>query len=526
MPMLPGATVSDVNPAGPPGAYERIDASPVAFGATVGEAMAGLGEHVRQITNETNVDAANNAFEQSKRAMLFGPDGFYTKNGADAVTAMQPTAAAIEDLRQQTRDNLGNGAQQRMFDYISRNSTRRDLDSMSSHAATQGQVYQKDVATSAITNAVTDSGNYWNDDQRFVESLGNIKMQAAKLAQLQGITGSPDAVKAQENHYVGEAWQARIKSVMAADPDLARQMFDQNADQIDAPHRAAIDAELVNRSYASMMKQLTAESRAANLATQQLRDRQTFNESSLLATITAGNDVKPEELTDLVASQGLSATGYEAIMHAREGNDDPHATLDAWRGANDGSLSADGINKLLIAHSISGKTAVDLQRAISATSNPIERSYFDQLKTVLGGNAIEKGMVDLTNEHGRLQAARWTQAQGEWTNRVQMNHEDPAKVMVDMQQRYQPQAVVPTWLPVPRMGVISNLEDAKTVGARTLAAHNAGTMSNEQYQTEAKTIMQYQQFYQQQQDHLRARQPNKPAAGGDNATVRGVTASE
>jgi hypothetical protein len=269
MPQIPAQTLPTVMPAGAPGVFQRVpEADASAFGALTARGISQVGaagEHAGNTAadiaimfqkqyNETATDAANSNFEGSVRDVLFGKDGFYTKKGSDALNAMKPTEEKLESLRQEVHDSLANPEQQRMFDYMSRRSAQRELYQMQGHATTEFKVWQGETAQGSIKNEVDDSATNWNDSKRFAQSLANIKIFADKLSVLKGIDPNSDAGKAAVTHYQGEAWSARIHSVMAHDPSLARQLFDQNSDQIDAAHRAQLDSQIASHEYTWAMR--------------------------------------------------------------------------------------------------------------------------------------------------------------------------------------------------------------------------------------------------------------------------------
>lgn len=264
MPQVPYNPIQTVMPDQALG-YQRIEANPEAFGAGAGRATQGLGGQVEQVgdvlarhaeifrkqQDEASVDESNTAFQQGVRDILFGNQttpGFYSLRGKDAMTAMNGTASKIEELRQATRDGMPSKEQQKMFDYITRRATERDLYSMSSHAATENRNWLATTAEGSINSEVNNSSSYWNDDSRFALSLGNIKIQAEKLAGLKGIDPQSEAGKAIVTHYQSEAWVARLKGIGNLDPTLAKRVFDDMPDgAMDVAHKAQMQTYLDNR---------------------------------------------------------------------------------------------------------------------------------------------------------------------------------------------------------------------------------------------------------------------------------------
>jgi hypothetical protein len=221
-----------------------------------GDTTADIAIAFQRQQNETDVDAANVKYDNTRRQMLFGEGGFYTKKGKDAYDARVPTETAIEDLRNETRKALANPEQQRMFDIMSRRSTQMDLRSMSMHAAQENHAYRVGVSEASIKNAQDDAAAYWNDPHRFARALGDITVHAENRARMLGHT-DPEQIKAEVGHYTSQAWVGRIKQAMGENPILAKALFEANKDQVtDAKDKIALEHELKVVAMPEEAKQL------------------------------------------------------------------------------------------------------------------------------------------------------------------------------------------------------------------------------------------------------------------------------
>ena len=114
------------------------------------------------------------------------------------------------------------------------------------HAVSEGNRFALDTNKSALENEVNNSASYWNDSERFGEAMGKIGALVESGARLRGET-DPESIKAATTQWQSRAWMARIQSMSAQNPHLARELFDQNAENIDATHRAQIDARLTQQ---------------------------------------------------------------------------------------------------------------------------------------------------------------------------------------------------------------------------------------------------------------------------------------
>lgn len=524
VPFDPNPTVA---PAPATGAFLNVPERPNAFGVGVAQAGQRMGATLADASNETAqtaqmfqreynetaVDSANTSYEASKRAVLFGPDGFYSKRGRDAMDAMQPTEQQLEGLRVDTRATLANPEQQRMFDYISRNASRRELYQMQGHATTEFKVWQGETAKGAIDNEVNNSATYWNDDQRFAQSVANIKMQAQNLLKLKGIDPNSDVGRAEITHYTSEAWSARVRSVMQTDPDMARALFDANADYFDAAHRATLDAQITQHQWTSMMRDDAQSRRDEALADKQLRQTQTTNEANILADEYSGKPHSMTQLADLVRTQQISPAMLGAIRAARnaaaDAPSDPRLLASFYSRVGDPNNPLTKEEVLNAAgRGIHGSAAAGLMQALNAQGrredNPVAQGYYASLKTALAGHNVEQGTVDLTHQAGREQAQLWAQAQAEWTRRVKVGNEDPQQVFADMMPRYQRDVVVPASWPAPRFGSVTSLQDVATVAQRTQGALKDGQISQQQADDQTRLLSLYESFYKDQQARQQA----------------------
>lgn len=555
MPDVPFNPNPTVAPAGAPGVFLNVERNPNAFGASVAQAGQNLGATLdqagtqtaqtvmkfQQEYNESAVDKANTALEKRNREnVLFGPDGFYNKRGGDAMDAMGPASQQLEQNRLDARASLSNPEQQRMFDYMTRRSASRELYQMQAHATTEFRVWQGDTAKGAIENEVNNSATYWNDDQRFAQSVGAIKIQAAKLLTLKGIDPDSDTGKAEITHYTSEAWSARIRSVMAQNPSVAREMFDANADQMDAGHRAVMDQQLTSHQWTQTMRETAAAQKDEQIAAKQQRDFQTGNEADMMGRAVSGKAPTTGELADALRTQAITPAAYHSIIAVTRGAadapSDPRllASMYGRIGDPNNPLTKDEV-LAAAGRGLHGGAAASLMQALNASSrreeSPVASGLYASLKTALGGHNVEQGIVDLTKEAGRQDAALWAQAQAEWTNRVRVKGEDPQAVFSDMIPRYQQKPAVPAYLPAPRLGAVLSIDDVKARSAETLAAVKSGQMSPADAAAQSQLLGQYEKFYQVQAARNAAalaakpKAPTAPPASG-KSKARGIAAQE
>lgn len=544
MPQIPVQTLPEITPAGAPGVFQRVpEADPTAFGELrargfqqlggslekAGDTAASVALLFQSLQNETRAKEADRLLTNKLIDLQFNPKtGFQTKLGKDAVDGYQPAFNTANQIYEDARAALPNDEARRMFDNSALRSLRYSTESMASHAAQQNKQWMLHESEGRIQNFIDQGAAYWNDDKRFAQIMATVRDESISRAELMGL--GMEATNQSIQHYQSEAWAARLHSVMAHDPDAARAMFDANADAVDAPHRAALDAQIANHQYTWMMRENVREQREERQAEHDLRILQTGNESNLLARAISGEPPSPTELADALRAQKIRPDAYFAIERAKneKGQDNNEIMLDLWKRAGRGEDITKDVYAAVTLGELRGVTGAEMVRYVSQRqkeeTNQEERGYFNVLKTALGGHALEQGMIDLTKEHGHAAAALWARANEEWTRRVVVNHEDMPTVLHDMLGRFQPILDTPRGLPRPRMGPVSSLQDVGAVWQSTADAYRRGELTKSQYDHEADLLVQYKGIYEQaEQRRKAAEQRQQQPSGGKKAKLKSVT---
>jgi hypothetical protein len=540
MPQIPGQTTQTVFGQPPGGDYLNVQASPEAFGSQVaqeGRRLGGvvsdfgdLAQHAvkfQQQQNEAEVDQSNSLFEQQKRDQAAK---FYSLQGKDAVDAYKGTSETIEDLRQSVKNGLGNREQQRMFDYISRRSTDSELYRMSVHAAGQNKEWLKTTAVGAINNEINNSATYWNDDTQFANSMGNIKLQAEKLVRLQGIDPDSEAGKVAVTHYQGEAWQARIRSVMQQSPDVAREMFDANADQIDAAHRSTLDSQITQHQYMFASKQAAQEQRDQARAEhfQKLAQQETF--STVFADAMNGK-FDPQRASDLVRAQVITpeqalAAQNESVK-ATEARGHSPDEFRLWIALANGSA---GPNQIAAGAgpggTLSAETAAQMGKFWAEKQQGLLRltdeQNWDSVSDSIGAKALSMG-INLFGMDEKVHAQIISQARTEWTRRVIVGKEDSFKVAEDLRQKYAPMVSDTRMLPRPKVG--GDIVDRNTLNSAAAAlkdAVNNGRMAPGDANDQAALLNRYKNLFDLQEKNAAKKPAPSVEGSGKKAKVLGI----
>jgi hypothetical protein len=300
--------------------------------------------------------------------------------------------------------------------------------------------------------------------------------------------------------------------------------------------RPDLGKRLIDGVFEHIQRENSLENQAESRADHDLTTHQRDNESILFGAVVQGQPMTDAYLGNLVRTQQISPSGYNAIKAVQQkqadGADDPLIVARLWDGIGSDKVSSDDVFNGLTAGKINAKTADEMIRSLNTRrttqTNAVERGAYDTLKTALGGHALESGMLDIFGEGKKAQAQLWTQAQGEWNKRVIVGKEDPQAVLADMMPRYE-KAIPdkPSAWPNPRFGAVQSIQDVATVAAKTKAAFQAGQISQDTYNTEGDLLARYSAYFQQADARKAAvAKAGVPARGSRPAPPLAPAASE
>ncbi|HEX9489785.1 MAG TPA: hypothetical protein VF930_05840 [Stellaceae bacterium] len=322
-----------------------------------------------------------------------------------------------------------------------------------------------------------------------------------------------------------------VRDLGSRDPDaalaLARRISDPANYQGMLPEtREKRAAAAENLAYTVTVQAAMRQQKSDAAEDRALRKDQQANEIDWLDRVyqfQAGKGPAPDltALSDAARRGDLSTPGFAAVHaaldRAEQGRDNPLVKNDLLRRIGEGEDVHGDIRQAIVDHQLSDASQSELMRANMARQgkgdNAVARAAFQQLKTALGGHAIDSGFLDLTREGVKDQAALWAQAQGEWNKRVLVGNEDPNAVYADMVPRYRHATLSQQSMPNPRLGAVQSVDDVAAVWARTKDALAAGRITQDQYNDEAQLLDRYRRFYADEAARLAAAPP-RPGAGG------------
>jgi hypothetical protein len=234
MAQVPYSAVPDVSPAGPATPRISVATPPAAFGATIAQALEGVGKEVGQAGNELFQRAMaiqelrNNSDAQQADANYMIAAGevhakFSALQGKDAVDAYPGYIQQLKDLREQTGGSL-NPAARKLYDGSTLGTLGRTIFNGAGHAATQDKMYAANSATAQI-GANQDAARYARDDADFDSYLGKIEGDVRYRGGLGG--WGPEQIEQDVFKEKSTAWAKRIENISRTEPIRARQMYNE-----------------------------------------------------------------------------------------------------------------------------------------------------------------------------------------------------------------------------------------------------------------------------------------------------------
>jgi hypothetical protein len=201
-------------------AYQDIRAIPEAFGGQVGQTLQQTGDMLQensirrqQLADETAVqDVYANQFSPQLRAIT---QNYMKLEGKDAEAAFPQCQQQINDLRNQTRENL-NPYQQRLFDQRSTRRVESDLDGMARYAASQTKQWEWNTHNAVLSDLIAEAEAYYNDPRRVAAVVSQLDNETANYGLKHG--WSPEVHEYQLRKNNDMLWSAVIMRQALFDP--------------------------------------------------------------------------------------------------------------------------------------------------------------------------------------------------------------------------------------------------------------------------------------------------------------------
>ncbi len=241
-----------VQPTVQPGVELPANASPDAFGATVGQALEGGAEVVTKLQHDA-VSLANMAVAQDNQNKLadFESQRLYDpktgvlnqKLGANAPGAVDKTLADHQKLTDDIAAGLSNDAQKAQFERLSgehQRQMRRTLYAYENHEVNR---WQDETSTANTTNHLNAMARNPEDVEGNVEHIARMRANAQADGERHGLP--PEMIKSEVDSAAAAGHFTVIKSLVDGDhAGMAKSYFDKYRDELDAKTLGPAEAML------------------------------------------------------------------------------------------------------------------------------------------------------------------------------------------------------------------------------------------------------------------------------------------
>lgn len=228
--------------------YQNINASAESFGGAIGRGMeqAGPGiERAAEFYKKASIDDVfNNAAKQMNYVSYGDPNskianadgvlqadtGFMGKHGADAMNSRQNAEKQIEDIIQNSKQQLKTPDQQQAFESQIRRLQNQHIQQIGSHTTQQADSWYGSVNKSSADLAMQDISRNANDQYKFHDNL--LSLQKAYRSQVALEGGGPVQFQDADRRALRDGTRARIEAVAPNDPQRAYDMVEKNKETL------------------------------------------------------------------------------------------------------------------------------------------------------------------------------------------------------------------------------------------------------------------------------------------------------
>ncbi len=262
MAQVPYNPVPDQRPIeGTGGRSVSVNASALAFGGAVGEALKGLGATegqvgnelfsraiaLQELRNETEARAADAQYMETAGQLHAN---FNALEGKARVDAFPGHMEELKAEREKIRNGLSNPMAQKMFDSQSLSTMGRTIFNAAGAAASANKQWATGTIKSQIDLDAKTIEDNPSDDVLFQNKLNRVKAGATNLAHLQGFEeGGPEAqdlaLKA-----TSQMWKQRIIGLSRSKPFEAQKMLEDNKTSLTQDDYLRVDQTVTTQGRA------------------------------------------------------------------------------------------------------------------------------------------------------------------------------------------------------------------------------------------------------------------------------------
>ncbi len=238
-----------------PVTQERAQAADMTVvGRTVGAGMQQAGaalvqageaqDQINAIYEQARAKKLDNDYQTFERNLLFGDNGFYTKQNSDAIDAQQPTAQAIDQHIASLTSQAKTPREREMLSGVLQRRKQETLNGMASYTVKQKRNFEITQSDARRENATDNYVIYQRSNpERAALEMDTIKTEVASKAAMLGLKDA-GIIKAMQTDAVSKAHAGFVEARMVEEPLEAATYLDKHRDEIDPGTQLRLDRQL------------------------------------------------------------------------------------------------------------------------------------------------------------------------------------------------------------------------------------------------------------------------------------------
>lgn len=186
-------------------------------------------------------------YSRKRRELLFGDDGYFNRQGSNAVDTREEVMAQLEKLEQETISKYKDPEVQRMLSTSIGTRREADYQSIQQYVMKERKTAYTTASDARVKEAIDDAAMAYNDPDQINRSLSIIKSEIIQKGEFLG--AQPEVIQSQLEEAQTLMFKTTILSaVKRGDVATAKDLFEKHSSQMDGPIAAEVKAMLEDQS--------------------------------------------------------------------------------------------------------------------------------------------------------------------------------------------------------------------------------------------------------------------------------------
>jgi soluble lytic murein transglycosylase-like protein len=223
-------------------------------GRTMGAGLQRLGgalseaaeteRHIDTIYAEGRAKQLDNEYQQFERDILFGEDGYYMRQNADALNARAGTEEAIRRKQAELLARAQDDLERNMLTDVFQRRSDEALTGIARYAQGQARSYASLQSSARIENAQENIVRFVDDPERVAANRATILSEVTALADINGWT-DPEIIASKREEALSGAHVAVVQALMLGDAAKAAAYLERNRAEISPGELLQLDNTLL-----------------------------------------------------------------------------------------------------------------------------------------------------------------------------------------------------------------------------------------------------------------------------------------